>query len=112
MLGTLSPHSGEHATRKLLDQLWQRNIPTIHSRIALFTAAAEAATHGVLTANLREQAASEAHKLAGSLGMFGHNKGTDLARDIELHLEAPTPVDPALLTTLTNQLNATLFPNA
>ena len=111
MHGTLTPTSGEHATRRLLDQLWQRNLPTTHSRIALFTAAAEAARNGVLTPALREQATTEAHKLAGSLGMFGYGRGTDLAREIELYLESTAAVDSHHLTTLTAQLNSVLFPS-
>jgi HPt (histidine-containing phosphotransfer) domain-containing protein len=34
------------------------------------------------------QAASTAHRLAGTLGMFGHRELADLARDVEEELEA------------------------
>jgi len=36
-----------------------------------------------------------AHKLAGTLGMFGYPRGTDLARLIEEVLELPDPLTPA-----------------
>jgi HPt (histidine-containing phosphotransfer) domain-containing protein len=50
-------------------------------------AAVEAAVAGVrlatLTPEVRQKAVLEAHRLAGSLGMFGLAEGTRLAREIE-----------------------------
>ncbi len=61
-----------------------------------------------LTTPLRSEAAIAAHKLAGSLGMFGYHEGTRLARELEALLDAeqmPTvPVCAALLLQLTQSL--------
>ena len=62
-------------------------------------------THAVETAQgadglspeLREEAFSLAHKLAGSLGMFGHSAATEHARRIEMELQPGGPADPARL---------------
>jgi HPt (histidine-containing phosphotransfer) domain-containing protein len=42
---------------------------------------------------MREDASSTAHKLAGSLGMFGYTRGTEFARNIEVLLNEPGDVD-------------------
>jgi len=96
------------AARKLLASLWERNLPILRERCALLERAAAAAQAGTLTQELRAEATAIAHKLSGSLGMFGYPEGTQFARRIEEHLEAPGPVDAsrlacnvaALLTTL------------
>ena len=71
----------------------------------------ERAAAGPLPEELRSEAADVAHKLAGSLGMFGYQRGTEISRDLELVLEAPSP-DTALLALLTAQLRAILFPES
>ncbi|XGV97376.1 MAG: response regulator [Leptolyngbya sp. BL-A-14] len=54
-----------------------------------------------LSQALQEEAAQEAHKLAGTLGSFGYNAGSELARTIEHLLQtALTPADSPLLTKL------------
>ncbi len=77
----------QEATKKLLAGLWEKNLPVLRERLALLEAAADAADAGTLTAELQHEAASTAHKLAGSLGMFGHPKGTELARVLEESFE-------------------------
>jgi len=49
-----------------------------------------------------------AHKLAGSLGMFGYPEGTDFARRIEHQLENDTPVDALQLAQNVAALRASL----
>jgi len=96
------------ATRELLASLWERSLPVLRERCALLQRAATTAQAGTLTQELRAEATAIAHKLSGSLGMFGYPEGTQFARHIEEHLEAPCPVDAprlardvaALLTTL------------
>jgi HPt (histidine-containing phosphotransfer) domain-containing protein len=73
--------------------------------------AASAAAAGTLFEELREEAADTAHKLAGSLGMYGYDHGTRLARQLELLLDYPTP-DPTQIRTLASQLRQALFPTA
>jgi HPt (histidine-containing phosphotransfer) domain-containing protein len=97
-------------TGALLSRLWQRSLPLLRERLALLDAAASAAHAGTLTADLRAQAIDEAHKLTGSLGMFGYPDGTDIARKIEFLLEAPGDPPPERLTELATELRAILFP--
>ena len=86
------------ATRKLLATLWERSLPVLRERCALLERAAAAAQTGTLTQDLRAEATAIAHKLSGSLGMFGYPEGTELARRIEEHLETENPVDAPRLT--------------
>jgi len=66
-----------------MKQLWVRFSPQMQARVSTLEAAAAALTAGALTDELREQASSEAHKLAGVLGTFGLHEGTELAREAE-----------------------------
>lgn len=78
------------------------------SRLDLFDAAALAARDGTLTEDVRAWAASTAHKMAGSLGMFGYKRGTDIARELEQLLESSPAPDGKRLTSLAEQLRAEL----
>lgn len=98
------------ATYALLHRLWQRGIPLLLERLAVLDHAAAAARTGTLTADLREQAVDITHKLSGSLGMFGYPDGTQLTRQLELLLEAPTAPPSDRLTEITTELRAILFP--
>jgi len=95
----------QSATQKLIDSLWQRNQPQVLERLALLDLAASEP----LTPELRQNAIATAHKLAGSLGMFGFHEGTRIARELEQHLETAAP-DEARLRALTAELRQTLFP--
>jgi HPt (histidine-containing phosphotransfer) domain-containing protein len=97
----------EARTQSLLAALWLRNRPLVDERLAHLDFVAAAASQGTLTDDLRETAATVAHKLAGSLGMYGYDHGTTIARQIETMLDHPAP-DPALLTTLTIELRQSL----
>ena len=59
-------------------------------RVAVLDQAAMALVEGALVDNLRDNARREAHKLAGSVGLFGFSKGTDLAKEIEHTLQQET----------------------
>lgn len=83
-------------------------MPLTSSRLDLFDAAALAARDGTLTEDVRGSAASTAHKMAGSLGMFGYQRGTDIARQLEQLLESGTAPDGNRLTSLAEQLRAEL----
>jgi HPt (histidine-containing phosphotransfer) domain-containing protein len=98
-------------TASLLASLWVRNRPLLEERLAMLERAASAASAGTLFEELREEAADTAHKLAGSLGMYGYDHGTRLARQLELLLDYRTP-DPIQVRTLTTQLRHTIFPTA
>jgi HPt (histidine-containing phosphotransfer) domain-containing protein len=71
-----------------LSRMWDRFLPEINARIAILE---EAAAGNPLSQEQRAAGHAAAHKLAGSLGMFGLQRGTELARQIELAL-AESPV--------------------
>ena len=50
-----------------------------------------------------------AHKLAGSLGMYGYDEGTRVARELELLLEGAAP-DAERLRELAARLRRAVFP--
>ena len=90
--------------QKMIAALWQRSQPQVLERLALLDRAATEP----LKPRLRQDAVATAHKLAGTLGMFGFHEGTRLAREFEQHLETPSP-DPAHLAALATELR--LMPN-
>lgn len=55
----------------------------LNDRVNTIEAAVDALLHNQLTPELQQQAEGEAHKLAGSLGMFGSDHGSELAQTIE-----------------------------
>jgi HPt (histidine-containing phosphotransfer) domain-containing protein len=87
-------------TSALLASLWQRNLPQLQARLDLLD---QAAASDPLPDTLRAEAASVAHKLAGSLGMFGYPEGTRLARQLEVLLESDAPPQQQLVK-LTQEL--------
>ncbi len=101
----------QEKTASLLASLWHRNRPLLEERLSILDRAAAAATSGTLVEEIREEAADTAHKLAGSLGMYGYEQGTLLARQLELLLDYATP-DPIQITSLASQLRHSLFPTS
>ena len=99
----------QSTTKQLIATLWLRNQPQVLERLALLEHAAAASGTGSLTPDLQHQAVDIAHKLAGSLGMFGFHEGTLKARELEQYFEAP-PADPHRLSTLAAELRQSLFP--
>ncbi len=72
--------------------VWSRYKDTILGRVAVLDEAAIALSAGSLDGELRRKAAAEAHKLAGSVGTFGFNWGTRLAREAEHLLQNGAPL--------------------
>lgn len=95
-------------TAALLAALWQQNLPVIRERLAQLDRAATLAAEDRLTPPLRRDGAMTAHKLAGSLGMFGYHEGTRVARLIEQLLDLPHSPDAPTLLHLTRDLRTTL----
>ena len=94
--------------RELISALWERSAPLLTDRLNGLDIACEAAVIGRLSPIMRRGAADTAHKLAGSLGMFGYPRGTELAREIEQLLENDGLVDAGLLRELVLELRASL----
>ena len=99
------PPAPNDATKKLLAQLWEKSLPVLRERLAQLEAAAE--PNRTLSAEARREAANTAHKLAGSLGMFGYPKGTALARELEVLFEGALPVTDSAMS-LVERLRAEL----
>ena len=104
-------NQAQQKTADLLTALWVRNRPLIEERLATLDQAASSAAAGTLVEEVREHAADTAHKLAGSLGMYGYDDGTRIARQLELLLDYATP-DPVQIHNLTRELRQSLFPSA
>jgi HPt (histidine-containing phosphotransfer) domain-containing protein len=99
----MSTHTA--AISDALSRLWARFLPEIETRINVVSSAATAMAAEALTAEDRVRAHDAAHKLAGSLGTFGIQRGTELARQAELALaEEPVPVSAAELASWVAEL--------
>jgi hypothetical protein len=96
-------------TDLLLAKLWLRVRPLVDERLVTLDQAAAAASMDSLGEDLRKEAAGSAHKLAGSLGMYGYDEGTRIAREIEVLLGGTAP-DAVRLNGLIAELRNALFP--
>ncbi len=86
-------------------RLWAKFLPEIERRVASLEAAAGAMQDGSLTAEQQAVAHADAHKLAGSLGTFGLQRGTELAREGELMLaDTATANDSAALESIVREI--------
>ena len=94
----------------LLAELWQRHLPVLRERLDILDRTAAEASSGTLTEASRLEALSIAHKLSGNLGMFGHQRGTEIASAMERILKAPTPQTLPDLSGLSKDLRNTLAP--
>lgn len=95
----------------LLANLWERSVPMLHERLDILDQAALEAVSGNLSEISRIEALNIAHKLSGTLGMFGRHQGTEIAREMEQLLSAPMPAAAlSRLITLAARLRQTLFP--
>jgi diguanylate cyclase (GGDEF)-like protein len=70
-----------------LPAVWERHRPEMLDRVALIERAVTALITGDLGAELRDEAQSAAHTLAGSAGTFGYVHASRLAREIESELD-------------------------
>jgi hypothetical protein len=92
----------------VLAQLWKKNLPTLRERLDLIDQFAAAASAGKLAEGTRVEALSIAHKLAGSLGMYGYQQGTEVASKMERILKSPTPETLLTLRSLAIDLRKSL----
>jgi HPt (histidine-containing phosphotransfer) domain-containing protein len=97
---------------QLLLQLWITSKATVAERIETIRSAQKRMEQGKLDNPTRKQAADAAHKLAGILGTFGIPAGSELARQIEVAMEAEDSPESmsaedlaAILTQLTDLIN-------
>lgn len=89
-----------------LDALWESTAPTFRARVDTV----EAHVADLLTGGLgagRDEARSAAHKLAGTMGMFGMALGSELALELETMLDAgnaPTALELDRMAEIVNHL--------
>jgi HPt (histidine-containing phosphotransfer) domain-containing protein len=95
----------------LLADLWQRQLPLLHERLDLLDRTAAEASTGALSEETRAEAFAVAHKLSGSLGMFGYHQGTETARAMEQILRVPTPETLFTLASLAVELRKSVQPD-
>jgi HPt (histidine-containing phosphotransfer) domain-containing protein len=92
----------------VLTQLWKKNLPTIRQRLDLLDQFGSAAVSGTLEEHNRTEALRIAHNLAGSLGMYGYQQGTEVAARMERILKSPTPETLVTLRSLAADLRKSL----
>jgi HPt (histidine-containing phosphotransfer) domain-containing protein len=92
----------------VLAELWEKNLPVIHERLDLLDKFGTAAASGKLDEPTRIEALNIAHKLAGSLGMYGYQQGTEVASKMERILKSPTPETLRTLSSLAVDLRKSL----
>ena len=92
---------------RAIDDLWHKHLPLMQSRIEMIRKGLDALRADQLGENLRTQAARSAHHLAGSLGTFGLQSGSDAATEIEKMLSRESAIqhnDAVLLDTYLMQV--------
>jgi HPt (histidine-containing phosphotransfer) domain-containing protein len=105
----MSADAEPDAISAAIQTIWQRNLPQTRERVGLLQRAASQLTGTrTLDPELQTEALSTAHKLAGSLGMFGFAAGTEHARAIEAELSHPGLPQPERLQAHVDALLASL----
>lgn len=96
-------------------KIWEKTKGTFISHVTVLEEAATTLAHAQLTPELQEQAKQAAHKLSGSLGIFGAIEGSQLAKQLEQRFQPQVPLDPthaAEITELVQQLRRTVETNS
>ena len=104
-------HETQRTVLAAIAKVWDRFQKTIPRRLAIIEQARVALGAGTLSDDMRHQAQAEAHKIAGSAGLFGCRQGSQVAKRIETMLQPMAPLDPthaerlsALILTLRSEL--------
>ena len=88
--------SGRNSSASVINsvsKLREKFKSTFIAQVELLKQATEALSEGNLTLEFQQKAKQEAHKLAGSMGIFGFEEGSDLARQIEELLDTEATVE-------------------
>ena len=103
----MTPAASTQPMAAALARMWIKFLPEIDARLKILE---EAAAANPLSPEQQTAAHSAAHKLAGSLGMFGLHRGTELARHAELALaESPVTATQAELAAWVAELRALIL---
>ncbi|MEI2580495.1 response regulator [Scytonema sp. PRP1] len=89
---SLTPEEIKQQTQRITAGAWERTKDKLSERVTVIEQATTALLRDALLDELLSKAHAEAHKLAGSLGLFGFGYGSSLARQIEELLEAEEPL--------------------
>ncbi|WNZ24070.1 response regulator [Leptolyngbya sp. NK1-12] len=81
----------QQALNHSVTAIWQRTKGVNLERVQRLDQAVQMLRLGSLSPDLQQQAIQNAHKLAGSLGTFGFEEGSQLAQQLENLLEAGIP---------------------
>jgi PAS domain S-box-containing protein len=84
----------EQQTRAAIAAVWQKSQPRVLEQVVVLEQAAAALGHSALSPELLHQAERESHTLAGSLGTFGLEQASQLARSIEQQLQRHQSLSP------------------
>ncbi|HMF53737.1 MAG TPA: Hpt domain-containing protein [Edaphobacter sp.] len=95
----------------LLQELWQRHLPSTRERLEVLENAVRDSAEGKLDETHRAEAQSAAHKLSGNLGMFGHKQAGEIAGEIEHLFKASGPDKVSRLNSLMQELRELLAPH-
>jgi diguanylate cyclase (GGDEF)-like protein len=87
------PESAEQRMMAKVAQIWQGNRLNSIAYVTLLEQAKNSLALGNFADAQAQEAAQAAHKLAGSLGMFGFQDGSQLAREIEKLLQTADLLD-------------------
>ncbi len=115
--GVIEEKNNENLEEKFnqgIDKLWHKYRGLMVQRLEVLQEAADALRQGNLSAELQLSASQSAHKLAGVLGMFNREDGTNIARKIEGIFQGNTKLKPSqkeevltLIKSLVELLNLT-----
>jgi DNA-binding response OmpR family regulator len=83
------PSNSRQEITQITSRIWENFKDKVKVQIETLEQVAPALLQSKLTAELQQQARNEAHKLAGSLGIFGLREGSQVARELEYLLESP-----------------------
>jgi PAS domain S-box-containing protein len=92
----------QQQTLAAVARIWQHFRGRVDEQVKVLE---QAANQQVLDSELRTKALQEAHTLAGSLGTFGFNFGSELARKIEKLLKSGKTLNATEVTSLQNWVN-------
>ncbi|NEQ31093.1 MAG: response regulator [Leptolyngbya sp. SIO4C5] len=104
----VTPVTVEQNFNQAMAALWQQHADRMQARLEAIAAATAALQNNQLTEELRAAAATAAHKLAGVLGMFERQAGTQIARTLERLWASETASDITAILPLVQQLETIL----
>jgi DNA-binding response OmpR family regulator len=87
--GSAAPNPAKRQSSPKLAKTWAKFQPKLSAQIVSLEKMANALVAGHLSVLQQQQAEQTAHKLAGSLGIFGWLEGSHLARALETVLQQP-----------------------